>query len=119
MTCAVQYHRFDQTGSLTEEGETGLADYAFDTVGVDAGVQYALTPRVIVTLGYRFEDRRLDNIETAAFTFNTRKNGGFGSLRWDVSRRLKLTIEYEHSAYDDPFSLISPTSFDRLRFSAN
>jgi hypothetical protein len=115
---AVRYHRFDQTGSLTVDGEAQSADYAFNTLGVDGGIQYAFTPRLALTLGYRFENRKLDNIETATYEFNTVKNGGFGNLRWDPSRMLKLTVDYEHSSYENPFTLISPTSYDRLRVSA-
>jgi hypothetical protein len=115
---AVRYQRFDQTGSLTVDSEAQSVDFGFRTLGVDAGLQYEFTSRLVLTLGYRFENRKLDNLETATFEFNTVKNGGFGNLRWDVTRRLKLTLDYEHSSYEDPFTLISPTSFDRLRATA-
>ncbi len=114
----VRYQRFDQTGSLTIDSAPESVDFAFKTLGVDAGFQYEFGPGLILTLGYRFEDRKLDQLETVDFESKTTKNGGFGNLRWDVSRRLKLTVDYEHSSYDDPFTLISPTSFDRLRTTA-
>lgn len=115
---AVRYHRLDQTGSLTIDSEAQSVDFGLKTLGVDAGFQYEFTPRLILTLGYRFEDRKLDNLETVTFDFDTLKNGAFGNLRWDVTRMLKLTVDYEHSFYNDPFTLISPTSFDRLRATA-
>ena len=115
---AVRYQKFDQTGSLTIDSGTESVDFGYQTTGVDAGFQYEFNPRLILTLGYRFEDRELKNLETVEFEPGTTKGGGFGNLRWDVSRKLKLTVDYEHSAYDNPFTLISPTSFDRLRATA-
>jgi len=115
---AMRYHRLEQTGSLTIDGEAQSVDFGFKTLGVDAGIQYEFAPRLVLTLGYRFEKRKLDNLETVAFDFDTLKNGAFGNLRWDVTRMLKLTVDYEHSSYDNPFTLISPSSFDRLRATA-
>ena len=115
---ALRYSNFDQTGSLEISGETESQDFGYKTLGVDAGVQYQFSPKLAMTLGYRFEDRKLDNLETVTYEFKTVKNGGFGNLRWDFSKVLKLTLDYEHSHYADPFTLISPTAFDRLRITA-
>jgi hypothetical protein len=116
---AFRYHNFDQTGSLTIEGETETQDYGFETIGADAGLRYEFTPRVSLTVGYRFEDRSLDDgLETVTYEFDTIKNGGFGNLRWDVSRMFKLALDFEHSQYEDPFTRISPTDYDRLRLTA-
>lgn len=115
---AFRYHNFDQTDSLEISGETESQDFGYKTLGVDAGVQYQFSPKLAMTLGYRYEDRNLDNLETVTFEFDTVKNGGFGNLKWDVSRALKLTVDYERSQYTDPFTLISPTAFDRLRITA-
>ncbi len=115
----VRYQKFDQTGSLTIDSVTETGDYAYKTTGVDVGFQYQFTPKLILTLGYRFEDRRLEgDLETVDFEPETSKGGGFGNLRWDISRQLKLTVDYEHSYYNGAFTLISPTSFDRLRATA-
>jgi hypothetical protein len=118
LVAAVRYHNLDQTGSLTTSGGTDAVDFGYNTLGVDAGVQYEFAPRLILTLGYRFEDRDLDNLETVTYDFKTTKNGAFGNLHWDPFRTLKLTFDYEHSAYDNPFTLISPTSYDRFRMTA-
>ena len=118
LVSAVRYQSFDQTGSLAVNSETESVDFGFQTLGVDAGIQCEFSSRFILTFGYRFEDRKLDNLETVDYESKTTKNGGFGNLRWDISRRLKLTVDYEHSSYEDPFTLISPTSFDRLRTTA-
>jgi hypothetical protein len=115
---AFRYHNFDQNGSMTVGNDTESQDFGYHTLGVDAGLQYQFSPKLVLTLGYRYEDRNLDNLETATYEFDTVKNGGFGNLKWDVSRMLKLTLDYEHSQYEDPYTLMSPTSFDRLRITA-
>jgi hypothetical protein len=115
---AIRFHRFDQTGSLTIGADKESMDIAYETLGVDAGVQYEFSPRLALTLGYRFENRDLDNLETVTYEFNTTQNGGFGNLKWNPTRALKLTLDYEHRSYEDPFTLISPTAYDRLRITA-
>jgi len=115
---AVRFHNFDQTGELTINGETTSQDIGYKTWGADAGAQYEFSPTLILTLGYRFENRDLDNLETVDYELDTTKNGGFGNIRWDLSRALKLTLDYEHSGYQNPYTLISPTSYDRLRMTA-
>ncbi len=114
----VRYHIFDQTGSLAVGNEKESIDFGYDTLGVDAGLQYEFSPKLALTLGYQFEDRNLDGFETATYEFDTIKNGAFGNLKWNLSRMFKLTLDYEHSQYQDPFTLISPTDFDRLRMTA-
>ena len=41
----------------------------------------------------------------------------FGNMKWDL-KKLKMTLDYQHGNYDDPFTLISPTLFDRFRVTA-
>jgi len=115
---ALRYNNFDQTGTMAGDQVNSTEDYGYETLGFNAGVQYFFSPKLALTLGYRFEDRSLKNMETADYEFDTIKNGAFGNLRWDVSRVFKLTLDYEHSQYQNPFTLISPSSFDRLRVTA-
>ena len=115
---AVRFHNFDQTGDLTIDGETTSQDIGYKTWGADAGAQWELSSNLILTLGYRFENRDLENLETVDYELDTTKNGGFGNIRWDISRAFKLTLDYEHSGYQNPYTLISPTSYDRLRMTA-
>jgi len=115
---AVRFHNFDQTGDLTIDSETTSQDFGYKTWGADAGAQWEVSSNLILTLGYRFENRDLDNLETVDYELDTTKNGGFGNIRWDVSRALRLTLDYEHSGYENPYTLISPTSYDRLRMTA-
>jgi hypothetical protein len=115
---AVRFHNFDQTGDLTIDGETTSQNIGYKTWGADGGVQWEFSPSLILTLGYRFETRDLENLETVDYELDTTKHGGFANVRWDVSRGLKLTLDYEHSGYQNPYTLISPTSYDRLRMTA-
>jgi hypothetical protein len=118
LIAAVRYHNFDQTGTFTVEGESESQDIGYNTWGLDIGGQYEFSPALILTLGYRMEDRSLDNLETVDYELETSKNGFFGNVRWDVLRKLKLTLDYEHSGFQNPYTLISPTSYDRLRLTA-
>ena len=115
---AVRYHNLDQTGEMIINGETTSQDFGYKTWGADVGVQYELMPALILTLGYRFENRNLENLETVDYDLDTTKNGAFGNIRWDPSRALKLTLDYEHSGTQNPYTLIAPTSYDRLRMTA-
>jgi len=115
---AIRHQNFDQTGNLTVDGETTYQDIGYDTLGADLGGQWEISPNLILTLGYRYESRDLQNLETVDYEVNTTKNGGFGNVRWDLSRALKLTFDYEHSGYQNPYTLISPSSYDRLRMTA-
>jgi hypothetical protein len=115
---AFRYHHFDQTGSMTVAAEQESIDFGYKTLGVDAGIQYEFASNLALTLGYRFEDRNLDNLETLLYESHTTQQGAFGNIKWDPLRTLKLTLDYEHSMYENPFTLISPTDFDRLRLTA-
>jgi hypothetical protein len=115
---AVRLDNFDQSGELTIDGEITSQDIGYKTWGADAGGQYEFSPNLILTLGYRFENRDLENLETVDYALDTTKNGAFGNIRWDFSRTLKFTLDYEHSGYQNPYTLISPTSYDRLRMTA-
>jgi hypothetical protein len=115
---AFRFHNFDQKGTFSVEGETESQDIGYETLGIDIGGQYEFSPALILTLGYRYEDRSLDNLETVDYDLDTTRNGFFGNVRWDPMRKLKLTLDYEHSGYQNPYTLISPTSYDRLRMTA-
>jgi hypothetical protein len=115
---AVRFHKYDQTGSFTVEGDTEGINFAYETLGGDFGVQYEFSSRLALTLGYRFEDRELEGLETVTYDFDTTQSGLFGNLRWNPFKALKLTLDYEHCAYQHPFTLISPTEYDRLRLTA-
>ena len=112
----IRYHFFDQNGAMTIEGETESMLISYNTLGFDAGLQYHFSPTLALTLGYRYENRGLAGTETATYEYDTQKGGFFGDLKWTIIRGLKMTLDYEHSNYENPYTLISPTDFDRIRF---
>jgi opacity protein-like surface antigen len=115
---AVRYHDFEQDGSLTIDGVEESAVLNFDTLGFEGGVQYQFSPKIGLTLGYRHEARKLEGLETVTLEEKTKRNGFFENLKWDFSSSFKLTLDHQRGYYNDPFTLISPTGFDRFRLTA-
>ena len=115
---AVRYHSFDQDGHLTVDGEREDVDLYFDTLGFECGFQYQIFSKLALILGFRYEARDLEGTETVTYEEETKRTGFFGNLKADLAQTLKLTLDYQHGDYDDPYTLISPTSFNRLRLTA-
>jgi len=115
---AIRYHDFEQDGSLTIDSVEESAALNFDTLGFEGGVQYQFSPKIGLTLGYRYEARELEGLETVTFEEKTKRNGFFENLKWDFSNSFKLTLDHQRGYYNDPFTLISPTGFDRFRLTA-
>ena len=115
---AVRFQNLDQTGETLINSAAASQEFGYKTWGTEVGAQVEFSPAFILTLGHRFENRKLENLETVDYEFDTIRNGGFGNIRWDLSRTLKLTLDYEHSGFQNPYTLISPTSHDRLRMTA-
>jgi hypothetical protein len=111
---AVRYNRFTQKGTLTFGGDEEASDFGFQTLGLEGGLELQLFSQLGLTVGYRNEERKLTNLETATFADKTVRRGLFGTLKFEL-KKIKLTADYQHGDYDDPFTLISPTKFDRYR----
>jgi len=114
---AVRYNTFSQDGTLTVGSTPESADFGFKTLGIEGGLQYQFSPALALTLGYRNEQRKLDNLETVTYAEETVRNGFFGNVKWNL-KTVKFTLDYQRGNTDDPYTLISPTQFDRLRFTA-
>lgn len=128
---AVRYHEFLQDGFLRVDGKENIpSDIDYNTLGIEAGLQAQFSPRLTLTLGYRKETRKLEGInnisedrvtepfETATYEEKTERIGIFGNLKFDLIRPLQLTLDYQRGDFDDPLTIISPTSFDRFRMTA-
>lgn len=115
---AIRYNDFKQTGTMTIEDEAMDQDFGYETLGTDLGLQFNLSSQLSMTAGYRFEERKLENLKTVLCEEKTQRNGMFGDIVWTPFRELKITADYEHGRYDDPFTLISPSSSDRFRTTA-
>jgi hypothetical protein len=121
---AVRYNKFSQDGSLSLTSGAGSdsTEVNFHTLGLEAGLQYQVTSKFGLTVGYRNETRTLTpssglTDEEGLADFKTVRHGLFGTAKWDL-KNLKFTADYQHGTYDDAYTLISPTQFDRVRVTA-
>jgi len=123
---AVRYKKFSQNGTLTVGGDAETVDFGYNTLSVEGGLEYQFNSKFFLSAGYRYERRDLTGVEadsgepvfeTVTAGDTTVRNGWFGTLRYDL-KNLKMTLDYQHGAYDDPFTLISPTSYSRFRMTA-
>lgn len=115
---AVRYHNFEQEGTFTYDGESEISSLGYDTVGFDGGLQYQFSPTLSLTAGYRSEYREFQGTETVNHEEKTSRNGFFGNLNLKLNKLIRLTADYQHGIYDNPFTLISPTDFYRFRVKA-
>jgi len=113
------YNKFDQTGSMTVDGvKTGM-DLEYQAGGVEAGLQYQPSLKMGFTLGYRFEQRDVEDEMVIEETNEaTTRSGIFGNLKWKLSKKFKLTADYQYGTYDNPLTLIAPTDYHRFRLTA-
>jgi len=112
---AVRYSNFDQDGQLSIDGDKESATLKYDTIDIESGLQYQFSSRLGVTLGYRYEARELEGVETVTYEEKTERHGFFGNLKADLAQAFRLTLDYQYGSYNDPFTLISPTSLNRIR----
>jgi opacity protein-like surface antigen len=115
---AVRYHKFEQDGTLTIDGSDESMLLNFETLAFEGGLQYQFNPKLAVTLGFRYETRDLEGTETVTNETESIRSGFFGNVKWDFRQSFKLTLDYQRSYFDGPYTLISPTLFDRFRATA-
>jgi hypothetical protein len=113
-----RYQNFDQDGFLTVDGEKEEANLGYNNRTIQAGLEYQFSPRMALSAGYRNDRRNLDGLETVAYEGYTAQNGLFGNFKWDIGRKFNITADYQFGDYDNPYTLISPTSFHRFRLTA-
>jgi opacity protein-like surface antigen len=113
-----RYQNFDQDGFLTIDGEKEQTTLGYNNRAIEAGLEYQFSPRMALSAGYRNDRRNLDGLETVAYEDHTTQNGLFGNFKWDVSQKFNITADYQFGDYDNPYTLISPTSFHRFRLTA-
>ncbi len=117
VVAAFRFNDFEQEGHITIDGEKEDAMLKYNNKAAEGGLQYQFSPRMVLTAGYRYEIRELDGIETVTYEEKTIRHGLYGNVKWDI-RDFKITADYQFGDYKDPFTLISPTSFHRFRFTA-
>jgi hypothetical protein len=115
----VRYNNLDQDATLTVYDEEMAHDVDFNTLGIEAGLQYQASGDLAVTAGFRSEKRELNQMEHGEpVTEETKRTGFFGNIKWKPAKSLSLTGDYQMGSYDDPLTDISPTDFHRARFTA-
>jgi len=112
---AARYHKFEQDGTLTIDSSSESMALNFETLAFEGGLQYQFNPKLAVTLGYRYETRDLEGTETVTNETESLRSGFFGNVKWNFRSYFKLTLDYQRSYFDGPYTLISPTLFDRFR----
>ncbi len=110
----------DQDGDFLFDETPREGRWEIETQGAKAGVQYAPVTAVTLTAGLRYEEREVRSGwmegagEIELEEEKTSHDGWFGNVAWRPRRDLSLTLDYEDSSYDDPFTLVSPTDRSRL-----
>ena len=132
-----RYDTFGQAGLMTNADGTYAPDFGFKTFGVEGGLQLQLFQGFTLTGGFRYEKRTFTNaagdaavadtptpdtatgpLQTVTYEDHTVRRGLYGNLSWSL-KGFKLTMDYQHGSYDDPYTLMSPTSTDRFRATAS
>ncbi len=118
LTGAVRYHNFDQSGIMTIDESEHDAALKYNTFGIEAGLNFQLSKKLNASLGIRNELRNvtLDAQEDNAESLKTTRTGLFGNVKFDLSRSFRTTLDYQYGTYKDPFTMISPKDFHRVRF---
>ncbi|MCP4213998.1 MAG: hypothetical protein GY765_05035 [bacterium] len=115
LVAAVRYHKLEQEGEMEIYNETMPHELTFNTLGLEAGLQYQVSPKMTFTLGFRNEKRE---VEEEAMVEETTRTGFFGNLKYKPCKKISLTGDYQYGTFDDPFTPVSPTDFHRARFTA-
>jgi hypothetical protein len=116
---AAHYQDFDQTGSFTVDGATTNRDIKYENGGVDAGLQYQPSGNLGVTLGFRFERRDVeDEIEIEEVNAPTDRIGFFGTINWKPTESIGVIFDYQNGSYENPFTSIAPTDYNRFKLTA-
>lgn len=114
----------DQDGDFRFDGDLGLGGWEIDTQGGEVGLQVGVSSTLQVTGGVRWESRDVNQAFSEGVeeplelgdTESTDHTGYFAAVAWHPLRACSLTLEFEDSSYDDPFTLASPTDRQRVRF---
>lgn len=116
---AFHYSNFDQTGSFINGAETMPVNLKYETGGGEGGIQYQPSSKFGITLGYRFERRDVeDEVEIEQENSPTDRSGFFGNVKVKLSKAFTLTADYQNGTYENPFTLVSPTDYNRFRMTA-
>ena len=116
---AFHYDTFEQTGSFTVNAETKPMELKYEAGGGQGGIRFQPSARFGMTIGYRFERRDVeDAVEIEEENAPTDRSGFFGNIKLKLSESFRLTADYQNGTYKNPFTLVSPTDYNRFRLTA-
>lgn len=119
LTAAVRYHNMEQDGTFEVYDVNMPHSLDYNTLGFEGGIQFQPTSKIAASLGVRHETREVNTLhEGVDHQETTKRTGFFGNVKLRVSKKLRLTGDYQYGSYKDPFTSISPTDFHRARFTA-
>lgn len=122
LTAAMTRRALDQNGSTLFGADQGLGRWDTDSTGFELGLALAVAESVVVSFGASAEDRDIDfshdfEAELDENTSDTSRDGYFARLEYHGGQGLTLSASLEDNSIDDPFTLGSPTSSDRVKLS--
>jgi len=117
---AARYNKYDQkeaTFTIGSETETPFLKY--ETGEFEGGLQFQPSSKFGLTAGYRFEKRDIKTPDTEPKVeeenLTTSNKGFYGDLKMKLFSHLDVTTDYQHGSYDNPFTIMSPSTFNRVR----
>lgn len=119
----LRHLKLDQNGALLFGGEQGNGIWDLETTGAEAGVELAVTDRVVMNVGLSSESRdasyasALDTDMLGGRT-ETDRDGYFARFTFDTAEGIQIVASLEDNDINDPYTLASPTSSRRYRIIA-
>ena len=123
----VRYATLDQQGEFRLPDSTQPTRTEMTTRTAEVGAQLYLSTAVTLTGGYRYEGRDTRFVEAEVIEdigdpghggglhVETTQNSLFVNGVFAPSSQVNLLGEYERGNYDNPFTLVAPTSMDRVK----
>jgi hypothetical protein len=118
LTGGLYSRRLDQEGDFAFGDAFNQGFWTLETTGGEVGLQVSPSPRLTVSGGLRRESRdvRWYATGTPANVSRTTDDAGlFATVGWRPTKTFRLTSSVETQAYDDPYTLASPTERSRVR----
>lgn len=114
LVVAARYNKFEQSGSMTVDGETMPMELNYESGGVEGGLQFQPTSKFSITAGFRVEKRDIEYEYELDENAPTERTGFFGNIAFK-GKAFRLTADYQYGSYENPLTMISPTDFHRFR----
>ena len=114
IVAGVRYNDFAQDGSMTINGTETSTELDYDNLSVETALQYQLNSWLGFSAGFRSETRNV-TMESGGEEETTKRTGLFGNLKMKLFKKLRLTADFQNGSYTDPFTLVSPKKYQRIR----